>query len=137
MNELKEWLKSRKSKPRNIKELSEEFKGVPYKTVAGWVYKNRMPVKKEFRKRLYCLTKIDKFMPDNLKEEKIKELENILLKLDEELEPLIQSEVLRHQFRKEFKKSDIIYLSSLLEALLDEKRFQLWYVFQKVKIKGE
>jgi len=136
MNELKEWLKGRRVKPRSVKELSEVFEGVPYKTVAGWVHQGKVPAKKDLKEKLYQITKIDKYMPDELKEQRIGVIKNSVYTFINVLEPLIQSSALRDYFRKEINKTDIAYLSSLLEALLDEKRFQIWNAFQKVKVKG-
>ncbi len=133
MNELKEWLKSRKINPRNVRELSKEFKEVPYKTVSGWVYQNKAPAKKELKEKLYKMTKIDKYMPNDLKEQRIREIKNSLCILSNSLDPLIQSKTLRDCFRKEINETNIAYLSSLLEALLNEKRFQTWNAFQKIK----
>ena len=136
MNELKEWLKGRRLKPRSVKELSEVFEGVPYKTVAGWVNQGKVPAKKDLKGKLYQITKIDKYMPDELKDQRIGEIKNSIYTFTNVLEQLIQSSALRDYFRKEINKTDIAYLSSLLEALLDEKRFQIWNAFQKVKVKG-
>lgn len=136
MSELKEWLKGRKSKPRSVKELSEVFEGVPYKTVAGWVHQGKVPAKKDLKEKLYQITKIDKYMPDELKEQRIVKVQDSVYALINVLEELIQSSALRDCFRKKINKTDIAYLSSLLEALLDEKRFQIWNAFQKVKVKG-
>jgi hypothetical protein len=133
MNELKEWLKSRKINPRNVRELSKEFKEVPYKTVSGWVYQNKVPAKKELKEKLYKMTKIDKYMPNDLKEQRIREIKNSLCILSNSLDPLIQSKTLRDCFRKEINETNIAYLSTLLEALLNEKRFQTWNAFQKIK----
>lgn len=135
MSELREWLEARKSKPRTIKELSQMFKGVPYKTVASWVEKGSIPVKPELKKKLYELTKIDKYMPDELKKQKIDEVIHDLYSLINSLEPLKQSEALREYFRKKINKSDVAYLSSFLEVLLDEKRFQMWNSFQNIPTK--
>ncbi|MGC8758177.1 MAG: hypothetical protein ACP5QX_07035 [Caldisericaceae bacterium] len=136
MSELKEWLKSRKTKPRSVKELSEVFKGVPYKTVSGWVNQSKIPAKKDLKERLYEITKIDRYMPDDLKEQRIEKIKESLYMLINELDLLVESTVLRDYFRKGVNKNDIAYLSSLLEALLDEKRFQIWNAFQRVKKKG-
>ncbi len=136
MSELKEWLKNRKSKPRNIKELSEIFKDVPYKTVSGWVHQDKVPAKAELRKKLYLITKIDKYMPEEAKKEDFKNIQIALYTLIEKLEPFIESKSLRDYLRKKINKNDIAYLSSLLEALLDEKRFQMWVSFQKLNING-
>lgn len=136
MSELKEWLKNRKSKPRNIKELSEIFKDVPYKTVSGWVHQDKVPAKAELRKKLYLITKIDKYMPEEAKKEDFKNIQIALYTLIEKLEPFIESKSLRDYLRKKINKNDMAYLSSLLEALLDEKRFQMWISFQKLNING-
>lgn len=136
MSELKDWLKSRKKKPRNIKELAKMFENVPYKTISGWVYDGKIPAKPELKQKLYQITKIDKYMPNGVKEECFKKAQDSLYTLINQLEPFIKSKSLRICFRKKIDKSNVAYLSSLLEALLDEKRFQIWSSFQKVNMNG-
>lgn len=136
MSELKEWLKNRKKKPRNIKELSKMFKDVPYKTVSGWVYGGGVPAKKELKQKLYQMTKIDKYMPGEMKKENFKKVQITLYNLINQLEPFVESKSLRDYFRRKVDKNNVAYLSSLLEALLDEKRFRIWSSFQKVNING-
>lgn len=135
MSELKEWLKGRKVKPRSVKELAEIFKGVPYKTISSWVNRGSVPIKADLKEKLYRMTQIDKFMPDDIKKQAIDKVKNYLYVLIDAFEPFKQSNVLRDSFRRAINKNDIAYLSSLLEALLDEKRFQVWNTFQKVQAK--
>jgi hypothetical protein len=132
MSELKDWLKSRKKKPRNVKELAKMFRDVPYKTVSGWVYQDKIPAKAELKQKLYQITKIDKYMPQKIKNENLKKVQDSLYALINQLEPFIRSKSLRVYFRKKIDKNNVAYLSSILEALLDEKKFQIWSSFQKI-----
>ena len=135
MNELKEWLSNREITPRNIKELSELFIDLSESTVRGWVSKNVIPKKKEHREKLFQLTKIEKYETTSVKKDNINKVINSLYQLINNLDPIIINETLRDKFRNNINKTDIAYLSSLLEAILDENRFQLWSVFHNVKIK--
>ncbi len=188
MGDLKEWLKNRDKSPKSVKELSQIFKNIPYKTVCGWVYQDKIPKNPEVREKLYNLTGIKKYKPNqnrvldnefNLKTEKIKivleEMESLideltfkflLLKNTDELKPYIRSDSknkkiylvnlrtemykflkdliyllkndeLRKRFIESVDKRDIAFLSSLLEALLDDKKLQIWKIFQKININKE
>ncbi|MBP8016554.1 hypothetical protein KAZ01_00965 [Candidatus Gracilibacteria bacterium] len=185
MKELKEWLKNREKSPRNIKELANLFENVPYKTVAGWIYQDKIPKDEKIRKKLYDLTGINKYSNNNkielktIKSKKynkevfrqiiINETETIINELlfklsllknenkkinirDKDtleyfiklknsiytclklLIPLLNNEELRNKFRLEINKKDIALLSSFLEALLDEKKFNIWKMFQEIDL---
>ncbi len=62
-------------------------------------------------------------------------IKKIIYECFKTLTPLINNENLRKKFREEINKNDIAMLSSLLEALLDEKKFKIWLIFKNIELK--
>ncbi|GEM_PF-6406977 len=134
METLEKWLKSRKSSPKTISELAKKFKTVPYKTVYNWVKRGSIPKDYNLRKKLYNLTKISKYRSEEEKLMEFKQIQNAIYLCIRALEPLMEDEDKRRYFRKKIRKNDISFLSSLLEALMNEERFSVWQTFQNIKI---